>query len=573
MGFEYRRDASGIVVVTMDMDGQSANTMSPAYHDEMGATVALLEAEVGLTGVIFASAKKTFFAGGDLHGLVAAETGDAAYKAWLNEDKGFLRRLERLAVPVVAAINGAALGGGFEICLACNHRIIVDAPSAVVGLPEVTLGLLPGAGGVARLPRKVPLEVALDLLLTGRFVQPEEALSLGLVDQIVPSADALIPAALAWIKGPDATAVQPWDAVDATPAVDRDASRALIAGARDRVLKQTRGKMPAPLRILEIVEQGVDLSLDQALLLETEKFAGLLGLPETRAAISLNFFAANAIRSGKMRPEGARTKVASLAVLGETPQAMALAKAAGRKLDLHRDLSQPVEMSLCFADHAEGRASVTGTHVTHLASDLPGGEGHFGFRLPAAPAGAKLVELIAGDQTSGDTLCRAYDLFQLIGYTPIIARDVPGHFVARLQSAYLTEVATLSAAGMIGVDIDTLAYDIGMTVAPGDLPSEMALSVLPTGGADAADRLLYIQSIAALSALAEGVVGTEEECDLASVMGAGFPPHTGGAIRFIRGIGIDAFAGRALDLAERHGPRFRIDPAHWEALHRGSKAA
>ncbi len=79
--------------------------------------------------------------------------------------------------------------------------------------------------------------------------------------------------------------------------------------------------------------------------------------------------------------------------------------------------------------------------------------------------------------------------------------------------------------------------------------------------------------LAALSALAEGVVGTEEECDLASVMGAGFPPHTGGAIRFIRGIGIDAFAGRALDLAERHGPRFRIDPAHWEALHRGSKAA
>ncbi|MEC7256470.1 MAG: enoyl-CoA hydratase/isomerase family protein [Pseudomonadota bacterium] len=211
MGFDYRRDASGIVIVTMDMDGQSANTMSQVYHQLMGDTVARLESEPGLAGVVFTSAKKTFFAGGDLHGLMQSAGGDAAYQDWLNEDKGYLRRLEHLPVPVVAAINGAALGGGFEICLACNHRIVVDDPGAVVGLPEVTLGLLPGAGGVVRLPRMLPMAPALDLLLSGRFVAPPEALELGLVDQIVPTRDDLLPAALEWISSAQARAVQPWE--------------------------------------------------------------------------------------------------------------------------------------------------------------------------------------------------------------------------------------------------------------------------------------------------------------------------------------------------------------------------
>lgn len=591
MGFDYRRDASGIVIVTMDMDGQSANTMSPAYHDHMGETVARLEAEEGLTGVIFASAKKTFFAGGDLHGLLAAETGDDAYKAWLNEDKGFLRRLERLPVPVVAAINGAALGGGFEICLSCNHRIIVGSQAAVVGLPEVTLGLLPGAGGVARLPRMVQLEQALDLLLSGRFVQPEEALSLGLVDRIVTGPDDLIPAAQEWIASEAATGAQPWDAGRIAPAVaDKDASLGLIARTHDTVLAQTRGKMPAPLRILEIVQKGLDLDIDQTLLLETGKFAGLLGLAETRAAISLNFFASNAIRSGKMRPEGDRTKTTTLAILGEGSTAKALIEAAGRKLDLRCDISEPVEIALCFAGQtADDTAQVIGTEVTHLLSDLPGGANHFGFRIPAATAKSKLVELIAGNETSNETLRRAYDLFLRIGRTPLVVRDVPGHYIARLQAVYLAEALALKAEGLTGTAIDALAYDAGMTVSPMDTLADPAVRTLvPQAGSatewtdqipagteqeDSADRLLYAQSIAALTALAEGVVETEEECDLASVVGAGFPPHTGGAIRFVRGLGTDAFAARAAELAARYGPRFAIAPDLLDRLRQAEKRA
>ena len=596
MGFDYQRDASGIVIVTMDMDGQSANTMSQAYHDLMGVTVARLEAEDSLAGVVFASAKKTFFAGGDLHGLLRAERGDDAYKAWLNEDKGFLRRIERLPVPVVAAINGAALGGGFEICLSCNHRIVVDDAAAVVGLPEVTLGLLPGAGGVSRLPRLMPLDQALDLLLSGRFVPPQEALSLGLVDKLVAQKEDLIPAALDYIKSEAAVSEQPWDiALPSPPQGDLAADRALIARTRDEVTERTRGKMPAPLRILDIVEQGLELDLDRTLLVETEAFAGLLGRPETRAAISLNFFAANAIRSGKLRPKGERTRTTSLVVLGDDPRAAALTRAASRKLDLG-DSDADMLLEVAGQNAAPGTFAYRGIEVARLLTDLAGRDladaGLFGFRIPRTPEGSKLVEIIAGPQTANTTLRHAYDLFQRIGYTPIVVRDVPGHFVARLQAAFAAEALALQADGVAPEQIDRMAYDAGMTASAMAVLADPAVRRLvsdhfsfPEGGSpqlddfdparramsadavdDAVDRLLFAQAVEALRAFDAQVVATEEECDVASVLGAGFPAHTGGALRYVRGIGVEEFAARAAVLTDRYGDRFDVTEAQLTLL-------
>jgi 3-hydroxyacyl-CoA dehydrogenase/enoyl-CoA hydratase/3-hydroxybutyryl-CoA epimerase len=180
--FKYEKDADGIVTITMDMQGQGANTMSAAYLPAMSGVIEKLHAEQDLKGVVFASAKKTFFAGGDLNDLLKVERADEATFAMVERNKAPYRELEKLQVPVVAAINGAALGGGFELCLACNHRIVVDAPHAVVGLPEVTLGLLPGAGGVVRLTALIGLEKALPLLLEGKQLRPAEALKQGLVD-------------------------------------------------------------------------------------------------------------------------------------------------------------------------------------------------------------------------------------------------------------------------------------------------------------------------------------------------------------------------------------------------------
>src|SRR3954449_8358185 len=208
----YERGDDGIVVLVLDDPNQSANTMNADYAASMRSTVERLEAEKDdIRGVVVTSAKKTFFAGADLNDLKAI-TDPAEAAAFVREGKGLLRRLETLGKPVVAAINGAALGGGFEIALACHHRVVVDDPKAVVGFPEVQLGLLPGAGGVVRTVRMLGIVDALmQLLLQGQRLKPAKAKELGVVDEVVGTRDELVPAAKAWIKANPDGGSQPWD--------------------------------------------------------------------------------------------------------------------------------------------------------------------------------------------------------------------------------------------------------------------------------------------------------------------------------------------------------------------------
>ena len=212
--FDYQKDKLGIVTVTMDMTGP-VNAINAEYNEAMAATLERLEAETDLSGVVFASAKKTFFAGGDLNVLLAAEPGsEPALFEEVEATKSLLRRLEKLPAPVVAAINGAALGGGFELALACNHRVAWDNKSVEIGLPEVSLGLLPGAGGVVRLTNLLGLEKALPFLLEGKKVRGSKALEVGFVHETVSDLSELIPRAKAWIveqKDLSQAAVQPWD--------------------------------------------------------------------------------------------------------------------------------------------------------------------------------------------------------------------------------------------------------------------------------------------------------------------------------------------------------------------------
>ncbi len=174
----YDKGDDGIVALTLDDPTASANTMNDLYRDSMAAAVDRLYAEKDdLRGVVVTSAKKTFFAGGNLNAMVQAGPDDAGDVFAMAQDvKAGLRRLETLGKPVVAAINGAALGGGLEIALACHHRIVVDDPKVQLGLPEVTLGLLPGGGGVTRTVRMLGIADALmDVLLQGTRFKPAEA--------------------------------------------------------------------------------------------------------------------------------------------------------------------------------------------------------------------------------------------------------------------------------------------------------------------------------------------------------------------------------------------------------------
>src|SRR3954462_4228316 len=186
----WEQDEDGIVTLILDDPEQSANTMNAAYAASIKATVDRLEAEKdAIAGVVITSAKKTFFAGGDLNDLKQVTPENAAeFEGFVREGKAVLRRLETLGRPVVAAVNGAALGGGLEIALACHHRVVVDDPKAVVGFPEVQLGLLPGAGGVVRTVRMLGITDALmQLLLQGQRLKPAKAKELGVVDEIVSS--------------------------------------------------------------------------------------------------------------------------------------------------------------------------------------------------------------------------------------------------------------------------------------------------------------------------------------------------------------------------------------------------
>jgi len=315
--FHYDKDADGIVTVTMDMAGQSANTMNADYRPLMWDTVARLEGEEGLTGVVFASAKKTWFAGGELKDLVRQES-DEAFFAWVMEHHGVLRRLEKLPAPVVAAINGAALGGGCEIALACNARIVADDPKAVIGVPEVTLGLLPGAGGCVRLPLLLGLEASLPVLLKGQPNAPAKALKMGLVDQIAP-ADGLIDAAKAWIKANPDAHEQPWDRKGFIPkggGVKDPKVRQVIGFAPTALIKETRGLQPAPEAILDIAVSAMRLPIDAALRVEARKFAKIVGTPEAKAMTTTFFFQMQSLRKGAARPDAPRWAPQRTAVLG-----------------------------------------------------------------------------------------------------------------------------------------------------------------------------------------------------------------------------------------------------------------
>ena len=185
---KYERDADGIVTLTLDDPTASANTMNELYKESMAAAVdRLYDEQDDVTGVVVASAKKTFFAGGNLK-LMTQATKDDAQRIFEMSDgiKHDLRRLELFPRPVVAAINGAALGGGLEITLACNHRICVDDRSVKLGLPEASLGLLPGGGGVTRTVRMLGIQSALmDVLLQGPQFAPAQAKEKGLIDELV----------------------------------------------------------------------------------------------------------------------------------------------------------------------------------------------------------------------------------------------------------------------------------------------------------------------------------------------------------------------------------------------------
>ncbi|WP_217253617.1 3-hydroxyacyl-CoA dehydrogenase NAD-binding domain-containing protein [Streptomyces sp. AC602_WCS936] len=319
----WEQDDTGIVTLVLDDPDQSANTMNAAFIDSLDAVAArLTEHRDDIRGVIVASAKKSFFAGGDLHDLmsVTPETAQRSFDAGMRVKRS-LRVLETLGKPVVAAINGAALGGGYEIALACHHRVVLDTPAARVGLPEVTLGLLPGGGGVTRTVRMFGVTEALrKVLLEGTQYGPARALEAGLVDEIAADRDELISRARAFVDAHPESA-QPWDEPGyripgGTPANPKLAAQ---LPALPALLKQKTGGAPAPAprNILAAAVESSQVDVDTAFVVEARYLTELVTGQITKNMIQAFFFDLQAVNSGAGRPKEVEArKVTKVAVLG-----------------------------------------------------------------------------------------------------------------------------------------------------------------------------------------------------------------------------------------------------------------
>lgn len=311
----------GIATLTFDEPDSPVNTMCRQWQDDLNEVSAqIIKEKDAIMGIILASAKSTFFAGADLKAVMRLQPGDAprAY-AEVERMKHNLRALETLGKPVVSCLNGTALGGGWEVALVGHHRVALDDARIAFGLPEVTLGLMPGASGVTKMTRHLGLMAAQPYLMEGKTFSPREALALGLVHELAADAEDLRAKALSWIAA-NPTAQHPWDAKDykipgGTPANPKIAAALSVAPAM--LKKQTRGLYPAPEAILACMVEGALVDMETALRIESRYLARLMTGSNAKAMINTFFFNLNAIKSGQSRPKGiARFKPQKVGIVG-----------------------------------------------------------------------------------------------------------------------------------------------------------------------------------------------------------------------------------------------------------------
>jgi len=329
--FAFEVDGDGIALVTWNMPGRSMNVIDMEVMEELAAVVDKVSTDAAVKGVVVTSAKETFSGGADLTMLerinqgfadMLRAQGEEAATAKLFEESRKLsllnRRIETSGKPWVAAINGTALGGAFELCLACHHRVAAQNPKARVGLPEIKVGLFPGAGGTQRVARMMPPGDALQMLLKGDQLRVDRAKAMKLIDGVVPP-EELIKTAKDWIKG-GGKAQAPWDTegfrLPGGPVYSK-AGMMVFPPANAIYRRETYDNYPAARAILQCVYEGLQLPMDAALRVESRWFAKILRSPEAAAMIRTLFISMQELNKGARRPAHVPpTKFNRIGVLG-----------------------------------------------------------------------------------------------------------------------------------------------------------------------------------------------------------------------------------------------------------------
>ena len=513
-----------ICVLTFDRPNSGANIFDAATLDELNEHLDAVEKDASLRGLIIASAKKSIFvAGADLKTLLrAAKTGEM--RGFIEPGQKVFNRLADLKIPTVAAIHGASAGGGYEVALACDYRVASDAPATRIGLPETGLGLLPAWGGCTRLTRLIGAEKAAEVILKGKLYSAQEALKVGLVDEIAPP-DQLLDRAREKLRAGKRKMVGSSRRDDRTP---------------QRGVPTSATGNPALARAHEIINKTESISPDESLRLELD---GIVELGKTESTQNLirNFFLAEKYKKGTSRtpPE----KIVHAAVIGAGVMGSGIAQwlssrgvtvilrdVAREQIDrglanVEKIYADAVKRSLMTEEKAkQGRARICGSTapmelrdvqfvieatsekmeikkevfrvlameagpktvvatntsalaVSELAEVTVSPEHVIGLHFFNPVSRMKLVEVVVAKQTSDETRDRSLAFVRQIGKLPVIVRDSPGFLVNRVLFPYLLDAAELVESGMDAERIDRALMEWGMPMGPLRLIDEIGVDI------------------------------------------------------------------------------------------------
>lgn len=536
-------DASGVGVVWIDVPEKRVNTLSVALMPALERAFEQANRDAKLRALVVASGKDSFIAGADIDDLNATTSAEAA-AALSSAGQAAMTRLETFGKPVVAAIHGDCLGGGLELALACTARVATASDKTKLALPEVMLGLLPGAGGTVRLPRLIGLQAALDMMLTGKTIRAEKALKLGLVDRVVPRSQ-LLPAARAFAA--ELAAGKParkkakkslqQGAMDALLEDNPLGRKLVFQQARKKVMEQSRGLYPAPLKILEVVAEGSYKA-------EAKGFGALLMTPESQGLRHL-FHCITACKKtdGPGTAGVAGRKVQRVGMLGAGLMGAGIATvladqgvtvrlkdidhaAIGRALDYARGVygkavkrkkydksGQIQRMGLLsggidFAGFGEceivieavleklplkrqlvaelerltRKEAIFATNTSALpigeiARDAKHPERVIGMHFFSPVEKMPLVEVIVTEKTAADVTKTTVELARKMGKHAIVVRDCPGFYTTRVLAPYMVEATMAVLEGNPILAIDAAATRVGFPVGPITLMDEVGIDV------------------------------------------------------------------------------------------------